>query len=40
MSSRPTSQAEAKIVVPVVRVVVIPFTYSAVLRTIVPAAAA
>ena len=38
--SRPTSQAEAKIVVPVVRTVVVPFAYSAVVRVVVPAAAA
>ena len=40
VSSRPASQAEAKIVVPVVRTVVVPFAYSAVVRVVVPAAAA
>ena len=33
-------QAEAKIVVPVVRTVVVPFAYSAVVRVVVPTAAA
>ncbi len=40
VSSRAPSQAEAKIVVPVVRTVVVPFAYSAVVRVVVPAAAA
>ena len=39
-SSRAPSQAEAKIEVPVARVAVKPKAYSAVLRAIVPAAAA
>ena len=33
-------QAEAQIVVPVVRTVVVPFAYSAVVRVVVPTAAA
>ena len=40
VNSRPASQAEAKIVVPVVRTVVVPFAYSAVVRVVVPTAAA
>ena len=40
VNSRPPSQAEAKIVVPVVRTVVVPFAYSAVVRVVVPTAAA
>ena len=36
----PASQAEAKIVVPVVRTVVVPFAYSAVVRVVDPTAAA
>ena len=39
VSSRAPSQAEAKIVVPVVRTVVVPFAYSAVVRVVVPTAA-
>lgn len=34
------TQAEAKIVVPVVRTVVVPFAYSTVVRVVVPTAAA
>ena len=40
VNSRPTSQAEAKNVVPVVRIVVAPPAYSAVVRVVVPTAAA
>ena len=37
---RPASQPEAKNVVPVVKTAAVPFAYSAVVRAVVPAAAA
>ena len=40
VSSRPTSQAEAKIVEPVARTVVVPYAYSAAARAAAPTAAA